>query len=150
DCHLDAFDVQSGKFLDAYPRLLDDLPFFMNPTVADVSGDGVPEILAGSGGYLVHAVDAAGNEAPGWPKFTGGWVLAAPAGRRPPHGGGDDARGEALPLAGARPRRDALLAALPRGHAEHRAPGSVSAPRASRPTAARTDPAVSPPWAPSR
>jgi len=44
-----------------------------------VSGDDAPEILAGSGGYLVHAIDARGVEAPGWPKFTGGWIIAAPA-----------------------------------------------------------------------
>ena len=33
----------------------------------------------GTGGYFVHAVDACGREAQGWPKFTGGWVMGAPA-----------------------------------------------------------------------
>jgi hypothetical protein len=28
---------------------------------------------------LVHAMDASGTEAPGWPKFTGGWIIATPA-----------------------------------------------------------------------
>jgi hypothetical protein len=39
----------------------------------------MPEILIGSGGYLLHAVDASGAEAVGWPKFTGGWIIASPA-----------------------------------------------------------------------
>ena len=53
--------------------------FLGEPSIADVSGDDVPEILIGSGGYLVHAVDANGHDAPGWPKFTGGWIIASPA-----------------------------------------------------------------------
>src|SRR5262249_56451279 len=47
--------------------------------VAELSGDGQEEMLIGSGGYLVHAMDATGTEAPGWPKFTGGWITATPA-----------------------------------------------------------------------
>ena len=39
----------------------------------------MPEILIGSGGYLVHAVDASGVDAPGWPKFPGSWIIASPA-----------------------------------------------------------------------
>jgi hypothetical protein len=79
DNQITAWDAASGQFLDAFPRLVDDLVFFGNPSVADVSGDGQPEILVGSGGYLLHAVDATGAEAPGWPKFTGGWMIATPA-----------------------------------------------------------------------
>jgi hypothetical protein len=79
DNHLDAWDVRSGTFLAAFPRLVEDFQFFSNPVVADVTGDDRPEILAGSGGYLVHALDALGHEAPRWPKFTGGWIIASPA-----------------------------------------------------------------------
>jgi hypothetical protein len=79
DVHLDAWNARTGDFLPAFPRVLDDLVFFSEASVADVSGDGTPEILIGSGGYLLHAVDAAGTDAPGWPKFTGGWMIAAPA-----------------------------------------------------------------------
>ncbi len=79
DVHLDAWDARSGEFLPAFPRVLDDLVFFSEASVADVSGDGAPEILIGSGGYLLHAVDASGTDAAGWPKFTGGWMIASPA-----------------------------------------------------------------------
>ena len=42
--------------------------------------DGLPgnETIAGTGLYLVHALTAAGVEAPGFPKFTGGWNFATP------------------------------------------------------------------------
>jgi hypothetical protein len=79
DVHVNAWNARTGDFLPAFPRVLEDLVFFSEASVADVSGDGAPEILIGSGGYLVHAVDAAGTEAPGWPKFTGGWIIASPA-----------------------------------------------------------------------
>jgi hypothetical protein len=79
DTHLIAYRATTGESLPAFPRLLDDLVFLGAPSIADVSGDGVPEILIGSGGYLVHAVDASGATAPGWPKFTGGWIIASPA-----------------------------------------------------------------------
>ncbi len=79
DNHLDAWDARTAAFLAGFPHLSDDLQFFVNPTVGDVSGDGQPEVIAGSGGYLVHAVDASGAEARRWPKFTGNWIIAAPA-----------------------------------------------------------------------
>jgi hypothetical protein len=47
--------------------------------VADVSGDGEPEVLQGSSGNVLHARQADGTEPPGWPKQTAGWILAAPA-----------------------------------------------------------------------
>jgi hypothetical protein len=79
DNHLSAWNVRTGTFLAAFPRLLDDLVFLGSAAIADVSGDGRAELVAGSGGYLVHAMDASGTEAPGWPKFTGGWIIATPA-----------------------------------------------------------------------
>src|SRR5262245_39256948 len=77
--HPAGWDARTGAALDGFPHRSDDLQFNMNPAVADVDGDGVAEVVAGSGGYLVHAVDAAGNEPRGWPKFTGGWIIASPA-----------------------------------------------------------------------
>jgi len=80
DTHLDAWNARTGQFLPAFPRLLDDLVFFGSAAIADVNGDGQAELLAGSGGYLVHAMDpTTGAEAAGWPKFTGGWIIATPA-----------------------------------------------------------------------
>jgi dCMP deaminase len=58
---------------------MDDLQFIAGPAAADVDGDGVAEIVAGSGGFLVRAYDDAGLPVEGWPKFTGQWVIATPA-----------------------------------------------------------------------
>ena len=44
-----------------------------------MDGDGRSEVIAGSSGYLLHAFSEDGGEAPGWPKRTGGWLLASPA-----------------------------------------------------------------------
>ena len=68
-----------GEYLPAFPRPMEDLMFFANPAIADVDGDKLPEILVGTGGYLVHAMSADGSEAAGWPKLTGQWNMASPA-----------------------------------------------------------------------
>ena len=80
------FDHQVGvwnsktlQYLPGFPRRADDHQFFMNPAIADVDGDGMPEVVSGSGGYYLRAWNADGDEPDGWPKFTGGWIIASPA-----------------------------------------------------------------------
>ncbi len=58
---------------------MDDIQFLSNPAVADVSGDGQPEVIGGSGGYLLRAYDATLALAPGWPRYTQGWIVASPS-----------------------------------------------------------------------
>jgi hypothetical protein len=58
---------------------VEDMPLLVTQTVADLNNDGAREVLAGSGGYLIHAFSPTGGEAPGWPKYTQKWTLAAPA-----------------------------------------------------------------------
>ena len=70
---------QQGNSLVGFPRRIEDYLFFHNPAIADVSGDGYPEVISGSGGYMVHAWDGCGTEAEGFPKFTGSWLIASPA-----------------------------------------------------------------------
>jgi Subtilase family/FG-GAP-like repeat len=77
--HLSAWHAESGDFVSAFPRVIEDAHFFVNPAIADLNGDGKPEIIAGTGGYLVHAFDRLGREPTGWPKFTGGWLIASAA-----------------------------------------------------------------------
>lgn len=72
-----AWDAKTGQTLDAWPRVVEDIMMFVKPEVADVTGDGMPEVLMSSGGYTVHAWNEDGVEADGWPKFTGGWVYSA-------------------------------------------------------------------------
>jgi hypothetical protein len=61
------------------PTIIEDYTFFHNATIADLSGDDYPETILGTGGYYLRAVDACGNEAPGFPKFTGQWIIPSPA-----------------------------------------------------------------------
>ncbi len=79
DHHVGAWDARTGKYMPGFPRRADDHQFFMNPAIADVDGDGYPEVLSASGGYYLRAWNYRGEEPDGWPKFTGGWVISSPA-----------------------------------------------------------------------
>jgi hypothetical protein len=69
----------TGHAFYGSPVPIEDYTFLVNETVADITGDGYPEVMLGTGGYFVHAADACGCEAPSWPKFTDGWIVATPA-----------------------------------------------------------------------
>lgn len=73
------WSVKTGHMLPASPMVLEDFTFFNSSAVADLSGDGYPEAIIGSGGYYLHAIDACGKEPAGWPKFTGQWIIPTPA-----------------------------------------------------------------------
>jgi hypothetical protein len=76
---LAAWNGQTGFMVPGSPTVLGDYTFFVNHAVGDISGDGYPEIITGTGGYLLHATDACGRAPEGWPKFTGGWVTGTAA-----------------------------------------------------------------------
>ena len=79
DDQLSAWSASDGGLLAPFPIKINDTMLFATPGAADVNGDGRQEVLAGSSLYDFHAVNAAGKEAAGWPKFTAGWSTAAPA-----------------------------------------------------------------------
>ena len=79
DNQISAWDPETGHMLDTFPRKIEDLMFFGNPTIADLDGDGLAEIVTGSGGGLVHAVNVAGTQPAGWPKFTDHWMIPIPS-----------------------------------------------------------------------
>ena len=74
-----AWNTATGDMMPGWPRQIEDLQFLVAPAVADVTGDGKPEGIFGSAGYLLYAWDGEGNLAPGWPKFTGNWLLGSAA-----------------------------------------------------------------------
>ena len=65
-------------FLPAWPRIMEDMQFFQNPSVVDLDGDGLPEVINGSAGSVVHAFNADGAEPAGWPKDAAGWLMGSP------------------------------------------------------------------------
>ncbi len=73
-----AWNAQTGALLPAFPRVMDDMQFIGSPALADVDGDGVAEVLNGSGVYQVRAYRADGSMPAGWPKFTHHWHIATP------------------------------------------------------------------------
>jgi hypothetical protein len=77
--HLSAWNPRTGDYLAAFPIPVEDFQFFVNPAIADLDGDGLAEVVTGTGGYLVHAFNRFGREPAGWPKFTGHWLAASPA-----------------------------------------------------------------------
>ncbi|MGH2953291.1 MAG: S8 family serine peptidase [Solirubrobacterales bacterium] len=75
-----AWDAQTGLALPGYPLATDDFQLLSQASIARVAGDGPGrQALVGTGLYNLHAYTATGGEAPGWPKFTGGWQQATPA-----------------------------------------------------------------------
>jgi hypothetical protein len=74
DNELDAWSTKTGRFDPGFPQVMGDLQFFDQPIVADV-GPGGPYAVEASATYDVRALNALGEEAPGFPKFTGGWVV---------------------------------------------------------------------------
>jgi hypothetical protein len=66
-------------YMTGFPQMMEDLQFFLNPAVADIDGDGLPEAINGSAGHIVHAFNVNGVEPAGWPKQTGQWILGSPA-----------------------------------------------------------------------
>ncbi len=74
-----AWTTKTGGYLPAFPRLTEDWMFLTGPVLADVDGDGTPEIVIGNGAGYVHAFRLNGSEPAGWPKFVGQWVQASAA-----------------------------------------------------------------------
>ncbi len=74
-----AWSVDNDGYIDHFPMPIEDWQMFNDPIIADISGNGMPDIIEGSAGYQLWAWDANGDIPQGWPKFTGGWMLASAA-----------------------------------------------------------------------
>jgi hypothetical protein len=80
DNQLDAWNTATGTLQPAFPQAMNDLQFIASPIAADVGGGTMGTyIVEGSAGYDIRAVNALGQEAPDFPKFTGGWMVNSPS-----------------------------------------------------------------------
>ncbi|MGH7815420.1 MAG: S8 family serine peptidase [Candidatus Binataceae bacterium] len=75
-----AWDAITGANLPQYTQELQGMAFLAAPAIADVTGDGHPDIVIATDSAAVHAFDGlTGQPIPGWPKWTGGWSIGMPA-----------------------------------------------------------------------
>ena len=75
----DAAADPSGAQLPGFPGQRQGLGFLSSPVITDVTGSGQGSVVEGGDSSEITAVTASGAEAPGFPKFTTGWDLYAPA-----------------------------------------------------------------------
>ena len=77
---LGAWDPTTGINLPQFQHYTQGLSFFSAPAVADVTGDGVPDIIGAGDSAALTAIDGrTGRDAAGFPKWTGGFSLWTPA-----------------------------------------------------------------------
>lgn len=69
-----AWDVESALALDNFPVDQDGFPFFVSPLVANLTPDNTRSMIASNDSYWIHARGPDGEEAPGFPKWTGQWT----------------------------------------------------------------------------
>ena len=77
--YMRAYGAASLDPLPGFPSKAQGLDFLGEPVVADVTGDGQPEVIQGGDSSALHAFSSTGVQAPGFPKFTSGWVVFAPS-----------------------------------------------------------------------
>jgi hypothetical protein len=76
---LGGWDAASGDWLPSFPIPIEGWQIPTAPAIANVDGTAGAEVVAGSSGDVLHAFHQDGSEPRGWPKDTGGWLLASPA-----------------------------------------------------------------------
>jgi hypothetical protein len=74
-----AWEATTGQFRPGFPTPLNDLQFVTGPSIADVDGSPVEEVVAGTASLDLAAIGVGGtpiNES--WPKLTSDWIVANP------------------------------------------------------------------------
>ena len=77
--YMRAYNAATGAVQPGMPAKSQGLDFLGAPAIADVDGDGSPELLEGGDSSALHAFTQTGAQAAGFPKFHTGWEVFAPA-----------------------------------------------------------------------
>ena len=77
--YLTDFDAATGAGTPGFAQHIQGLDFLGSPIVADVSGDGQPDLVVGADSSALMAYRAGGEMPGGFPKFTTGWAVWAPS-----------------------------------------------------------------------
>lgn len=73
------FLAAGGLPLPLFPVVRQGIDFLGEPIVADVTGDGLPEVIDGGDSNAMHAWTSTGLLANGFPKWTTGWTVFSPS-----------------------------------------------------------------------
>ncbi len=73
-----AYDAASGKALSGFPVPIQGLAFLSAPLIADVSGDGVADVIEATDSSALSAHRGSGDTVSGFPRFTSGWTVWSP------------------------------------------------------------------------
>ena len=76
---IQVWNPKTGKYLDSFPRAIDDYVMYSEPCIADVDGDEIPDIVVGSELFLLHAFGSDGMDKAGFPKMTAGSMMTTSA-----------------------------------------------------------------------
>jgi hypothetical protein len=77
--YMSVHDAATGAVFPGFPAESQGLDFLGAAAIADVTGDGQPEVIEGGDSSVLHAYSAGtGAQAPGFPKFMSGWVVFGP------------------------------------------------------------------------
>ncbi len=74
-----AFDAQTGAPVAGFPAKLQGLDFLGAPAVADVDGDGKPDVINAADSSAIGAYGSAGRQVGGFPHFQPGWIVWSPS-----------------------------------------------------------------------
>src|SRR5439155_16531279 len=78
DDHVSAWVATTGKYLPGYPHHMEDLQFLTGPSIADVGGTPLPEIVEGSAGYFPTPTTRAAPSPPAGPSSPAAGTAPTP------------------------------------------------------------------------
>lgn len=74
-----AWTAAGGAPQPGYPAPLQGLDFLGAPAIADITGDGQPDVVQGADSSALLGYTTGGQQAAGFPKFNTGWSVFTPA-----------------------------------------------------------------------